>query len=211
MNSRYPMQVQFMWGSVLHDVGAVATAQTKTSPCLTQPEEYESMLSLAELYDLTEDYSGWERGALVDRLREWHTIHSATFYYWNRYAIARIAPMAERHLTAITHQLWRRMRKPMWNGVQATKEGKLGARDVKSRIDPFRIYECYGHLEKTGKNYKTLCVFHGDHHPSMVVYPDGNFKCFVCGEAGDVLKYLRKVEEGRSFQEVLRIALAESS
>jgi len=38
------------------------------------------------------------------------------------------------------------------------------------------------------------CPFHGeDKHPSMRVYRDG-FKCFACGESGDVISFVMKYE-----------------
>lgn len=32
-----------------------------------------------------------------------------------------------------------------------------------------------------------LCPLHGDHNPSLVIYPDGHWHCFGCGRGGDAL------------------------
>lgn len=58
-------------------------------------------------------------------------------------------------------------------------------------------------LRKAGVNYKGVCPFHDDHAPSMVVSPARQtFKCFVCGEGGDVIHFLRKHED-MTFMEAL--------
>lgn len=40
---------------------------------------------------------------------------------------------------------------------------------------------------------KFRCLFHDDHTPSMVVYPDGKFYCFGCGARGDTADILAKL------------------
>jgi DNA primase len=52
-------------------------------------------------------------------------------------------------------------------------------------------------------------VFHGEHTPSFHVYPeDKHFKCYGCGEYGDVFKFLQKLQ-GKEFPEVVRELAAE--
>lgn len=42
-------------------------------------------------------------------------------------------------------------------------------------------------LKRAGKDYKGLCPFHGEKTPSFHVNAEkGIFKCFGCGEGGDV-------------------------
>ncbi|MEG1544984.1 MAG: CHC2 zinc finger domain-containing protein [Tannerellaceae bacterium] len=52
-----------------------------------------------------------------------------------------------------------------------------------------------------------LCPFHADRHPSLRVRTDKQYyKCFACGEGGDVFRFVQQVE-GVSFREaLLRIA-----
>jgi len=33
------------------------------------------------------------------------------------------------------------------------------------------------------------CPFHNDGNPSLVIYPDGTWKCFGCGLYGDVVDF----------------------
>ena len=48
-------------------------------------------------------------------------------------------------------------------------------------------------LAKRGTQYVGLCPFHEDKNPSLVVSPSrGTFKCFACGEGGNVVKFLMK-------------------
>ncbi len=48
-------------------------------------------------------------------------------------------------------------------------------------------------LEAKGRNYVGLCPFHADNNPSFTVSSEkGIYKCFVCGEGGDVVKFYRK-------------------
>ena len=51
-------------------------------------------------------------------------------------------------------------------------------------------------LKKAGSGYKGLCPFHDDSTPSMSVSPSkGIFKCFACGEAGNVAHFVMKHEQ----------------
>jgi len=55
-------------------------------------------------------------------------------------------------------------------------------------------------LQRDGATWRGLCPFHQDSTPSMVVHPVKQiFKCFACGEGGDVIHYLMK--RGRTFQQ----------
>src|SRR5512143_2791132 len=63
-------------------------------------------------------------------------------------------------------------------------------------------------LKRSGRTWKGCCVFHGERTPSFHVYPeDKHFKCYGCGEYGDVFKFLQKLQ-GKEFPEVVR-ALAQ--
>lgn len=63
-------------------------------------------------------------------------------------------------------------------------------------------------LTKAGKHYKGLCPFHTEKTPSFTVSPELQiFKCFGCGESGDVFSFLEKYE-GMEFLEALRYLAA---
>lgn len=76
--------------------------------------------------------------------------------------------------------------------------------EVKSRTDIVSIIGERIELKKAGRNYKASCPFHGEKTPSFMVSPELQiFKCFGCGEAGDVYSFLEKYE-GMEFPEALK-------
>jgi len=76
--------------------------------------------------------------------------------------------------------------------------------EVKSRTDIVSIIGERIELKKAGRNYKAICPFHGEKTPSFMVSPELQiFKCFGCGEAGDVFAFLEKYE-GMEFPEALK-------
>ncbi len=76
-------------------------------------------------------------------------------------------------------------------------------RDIKDRVSIKDLVEDYVRLQKDGQYYKGLCPFHKEKTPSFKIHEErGFFKCFGCGEYGDVFSFLMKVE-GMSFPEAL--------
>jgi DNA primase len=58
-------------------------------------------------------------------------------------------------------------------------------------------------LTRRGKTFKGLCPFHDDHNPSLNVDPERQFfKCFSCGEGGDIFDFVMKREKV-NFREAL--------
>lgn len=81
-------------------------------------------------------------------------------------------------------------------------------REVRESNDIVEIISQYIELKKAGSNYKGLCPFHSEKTPSMVVSPDKQmFRCFGCGEGGDVISFLSKYKN-MDFKEVI-VELAE--
>ncbi|MGB0851166.1 MAG: DNA primase, partial [Bacteroidia bacterium] len=57
----------------------------------------------------------------------------------------------------------------------------------------------YVTLKRAGANYKGLCPFHDDKSPSMSVSPSkGIFKCFSCGQGGNIFQFVME-HEGLSY------------
>ena len=76
--------------------------------------------------------------------------------------------------------------------------------EVKNKTDIVSIIGERIELKKAGRNYKSTCPFHGEKTPSFMVSPELQiFKCFGCGEAGDVFSFLEKFE-GMEFPEALK-------
>src|SRR5438094_4576979 len=54
----------------------------------------------------------------------------------------------------------------------------------------------YGRRRKAGGTYKGLCPFHQEKTPSFTVTPArGTYKCFGCGEGGDAISFVEKMEQ----------------
>ncbi|MBQ9417240.1 MAG: DNA primase [Bacteroidales bacterium] len=74
-------------------------------------------------------------------------------------------------------------------------------------LDASHIEEVVGDfvsLKKRGSNHIGCCPFHNEKTPSFYVSPSkGIYKCFGCGEAGDVVKFLMK-HEHYAYPEALR-------
>ncbi|PIY18165.1 DNA primase, partial [Candidatus Dojkabacteria bacterium CG_4_10_14_3_um_filter_Dojkabacteria_WS6_41_9] len=69
------------------------------------------------------------------------------------------------------------------------------AQEIKTRADIVAIISRYVKLKKAGRNYTGLCPFHSEKTPSFSVNPTlGYYKCFGCGEGGDVIKFIEKIE-----------------
>ena len=67
------------------------------------------------------------------------------------------------------------------------------------------IVRDYIPLTQKGKNYFGICPFHDDHNPSMSVSEDKQmYKCFVCGNAGNVFNFVMEYEKV-SFHEAIKI------
>lgn len=79
--------------------------------------------------------------------------------------------------------------------------------EVKSRLDIVDVVGSYvPSLKKAGRSYKANCPFHQEKTPSFVVTPDlQTFKCFGCGEYGDALSFIQKIERV-SFGKALEMA-----
>ena len=61
-------------------------------------------------------------------------------------------------------------------------------------------------LRKSGKNFVGLCPFHQDRKPSFYVsQPKQIYKCFSCGEGGDVLRFVMKLDNLSFSETVLQL------
>lgn len=77
--------------------------------------------------------------------------------------------------------------------------------EIRRRIDIQDLIASYLTLKKAGANYRCLCPFHNEKTPSMMVSPEKQiFKCFGCGEGGDVFSFVMKMEN-LEFPEALKM------
>lgn len=76
--------------------------------------------------------------------------------------------------------------------------------EIKNRLDILDVVQSRVVLKKSGTNYWGCCPFHKEKTPSFSVNPQkGIFKCFGCGEGGDALSFLMKINS-QSFNEVIK-------
>ncbi|SHJ45116.1 DNA primase [Hathewaya proteolytica DSM 3090] len=65
---------------------------------------------------------------------------------------------------------------------------------IKEENDVVDVVSEYVRLKKSGRNFTGLCPFHNEKTPSFSVSREKQiFKCFGCGEAGNVISFLMKI------------------
>jgi DNA primase len=84
------------------------------------------------------------------------------------------------------------------------------AAEVKSKLSVVDVVGETVQLKKAGTTYKGLCPFHGEKTPSFTVTPArDSWKCFGCGEGGDIFSFVMK-RDGLSFPEALKVLAAKA-
>lgn len=67
--------------------------------------------------------------------------------------------------------------------------------EIKSRCDIANIISSYINIKPSGTNYKGLCPFRGEKTPSFYINTSKQiYKCFGCGEGGDVINFVMRIE-----------------
>lgn len=75
---------------------------------------------------------------------------------------------------------------------------------IKDKLDIVDVISESLILKKTGNNYWGLCPFHNEKTPSFCVNPQKQiYKCFGCGEGGDVFSFIMKTT-GASFNDIIK-------
>ncbi|WP_234571969.1 DNA primase [Rhodohalobacter sp. 614A] len=76
--------------------------------------------------------------------------------------------------------------------------------EIRAAADIVDVVGDYVKLKKSGGGFVGLCPFHDENTPSFHVTPRlGIYKCFGCGESGDVFNFVMEME-GIGFPETLR-------
>lgn len=76
--------------------------------------------------------------------------------------------------------------------------------EIRSRTNIVEIISSRIQLKRSGNTFKACCPFHHEKTPSFVVNPvHQSFKCFGCGEGGDVFAFLQKYD-GLTFVDAAR-------
>ena len=63
-------------------------------------------------------------------------------------------------------------------------------------------------LIEVNRAHKALCLFHQDTRPSMHIFPDNHYHCFVCGARGDSISIYRALNPNATFKEAINALLS---
>ena len=78
---------------------------------------------------------------------------------------------------------------------------------IKSNPAVLRVYAQYVKLQRDGQEYIGVCPFHDEKTPSFKIFRDRDgvilFKCFGCGQSGNVFQFVQKMDKCR-FQEAVK-------
>ncbi len=87
--------------------------------------------------------------------------------------------------------------------------------EIRSRVSIVDLVGRTIRLTKAGKAWKGLCPFHPDKNPSLTVTDTtGRYKCWSCGESGDIFTWVMKtqnVEFGEAIRDLAAMAGVELS
>jgi DNA primase len=80
--------------------------------------------------------------------------------------------------------------------------------EVRQRTDIKEVVDGYVTLKVAGLgSYKGLCPFHDERSPSFTVRPQvGRYHCFGCGEDGDVISFVQKLDHTSFHEAVEKLA-----
>lgn len=68
-------------------------------------------------------------------------------------------------------------------------------RELRDNNDIVSVMQGYVELKRAGSTYSCRCPFHSERTPSFHVYPDTqSYYCFGCGAGGDVVTFIKSIE-----------------
>lgn len=68
-------------------------------------------------------------------------------------------------------------------------------RELRDNNDIVSVVQGYVELKRAGSTYSCRCPFHSERTPSFHVYPDTqSYYCFGCGAGGDVVTFIKSIE-----------------
>ena len=67
--------------------------------------------------------------------------------------------------------------------------------ELKYQNDIVSVIESYVSLKRSSRNRVGVCPFHSEKSPSFTVFPESqSYYCFGCGAGGDVITFIRQIE-----------------
>jgi len=65
---------------------------------------------------------------------------------------------------------------------------------IKDSIDILEVVSRYVSLQRHGSQFRALCPFHTETEPSFYVFPPNRWHCFGCGDSGDAVDFIQRIE-----------------
>lgn len=79
--------------------------------------------------------------------------------------------------------------------------------EIRQSVDIVDVMGQYLELHKKGKNYIAICPFHDDNHPSLSISQSRQiYKCFVCGNGGNVFTFIQEYLKVPFVEAVMKVA-----
>ena len=79
--------------------------------------------------------------------------------------------------------------------------------EIRQSVDIVDVMGQYLELHKKGKNYNAICPFHDDNHPSLSISQSRQiYKCFVCGNGGNVFTFIQEYLKVPFVEAVMKVA-----
>jgi DNA primase catalytic core len=79
--------------------------------------------------------------------------------------------------------------------VETVNSFRYPVEEIREKCDLVEVISAHVALRKTGRNFTGLCPFHNEKTPSFSVNAERQiWKCFGCGEGGDVFKFVQKID-----------------
>jgi DNA primase len=79
--------------------------------------------------------------------------------------------------------------------------------EIRNNASIVDVISHYINVIKKGRNYMAICPFHEDHSPSLSIHSDKQiYKCFVCGNGGNVFTFVQNYEKIGFIESVSKVA-----
>ena len=79
--------------------------------------------------------------------------------------------------------------------------------EIRNNANIVDVISHYINVIKKGRNYVAVCPFHEDHDPSLSIHSDKQiYKCFVCGNGGNVFTFVQNYEKIGFIESVAKVA-----
>lgn len=91
--------------------------------------------------------------------------------------------------------------------VKPQYKNRLNADEVAERVNIVEIIGNYIQARRSGRYFKTVCPFHTEKTPSMVIYPETNsWYCFGCHKGGNIFHFIQEIEKCNFREALERVA-----